>query len=241
MSGTVDYVIASYDPESLALLKVAGQTLSHFLALVHRRPNFEPRKRIVNGASVRCVECTEDASLRQRFEQLGRKEENGFDERLCLLWLDVRKFLGLSGCRRPLLITSRYIGPCVGLSNGVAIVSPVWVDNDLETFTTGILHELGHMHGLPNERRERLSGEYRPDPSDTKEHELRSLENADENRNRIYEFFGTHCLNPGCAMRQRKRAHNWRKHLTEDRLKTGRVFCGRCQSDLLEFFRREGI
>jgi predicted Zn-dependent protease len=84
-----------------------------------------------------------------------------------------------------------------------------WLPNDLalqvECFKTIVMHEVGHMLGLPN-----------------------------SNRRDIEDNLGWHCINNNCIMRQGLNIQAWIR-ITEDRLRSDTPLCPHCQQDLRNY------
>lgn len=104
------------------------------------------------------------------------------------------------------------------------------------TFITGVLHEFGHVFGLPDEQRvphnidrNEYPEEYRDEITDFK---LAQLELKYPND--IVYCEGPHCLRK-CVMRQRYDTRNWGDVLTEDRLSTSDPYCPFCRAKLTLF------
>lgn len=97
-----------------------------------------------------------------------------------------------------------------GIPHVGAAITSYWFNyhqmNVVENFLTTFFHEVGHMLGAPHQDR----GE--------------SVEN----------YFGWHCTNKGCVMRQRARIMEWAE-LTKDRLKQESPYCPLCMQDIQTF------
>ena len=113
----------------------------------------------------------------------------------------------------------------------IAIVSSCRINNDPDTITTAIYHELGHIHGIPDKKRKCI-GNY--EESRINDAKIVTLEHKHKSEDAIFYWRGEHCLNIGCSMRQRLCFDKWKRHLTKERL-PGKPYCGKCLADLRKF------
>jgi len=207
---TISYNIISYDPQNLGLIKITQKVVTEFLGLVGVHP------------SIQCLECRDCGELENEWtipcveqsERLHFKAKSRFES--------------TKGCKKWIFITSIDIGNYVGIThdNNNATISSCQVKDDMETFSTGMFHELGHMHDIPSLDRKKLDNHVDDDA------QIILLEQASAGKDAIFERFGEHCLNSGCSMRQRLTFQNWIDHLTKERIEIGRAYCKRCLADL---------
>lgn len=122
---------------------------------------------------------------------------------------------------------------CIGnTKNGCSAISTFYMPKTKlfnETFKTAIYHEFGHLLGVVDKHRELVDNRYHNSDRDFKK-----LERNPRNVNKIAKTgtsdqpWGLHCLNKACSMCQRSEFSNWQKHLTEERIKYGTIYCNKC-------------
>ncbi len=216
----ISYRIISYDPQRIGLISITQKAVADLLQIVGLK------------VSAESIECEGKEELVLEWDQLGLWEKNddiGFRWRMRAICRKAYAQREDGGMNKVLLVTSINIGSIVGLSDEwIAIVSSCRINDDPDTVTTAIYHELGHIHGIPDEKRKNI-GNY--ETAGIKDEEIAALEYKYQGEDAIFYWRGEHCLNVGCSMRQRLCFENWKKHLTKERL-LGKPYCDKCVADL---------
>lgn len=217
----VSYRIVSYDPQKIGLMSITQKAVADFLQIVGLK---------LSPETIECKGCDE---LEKEWKKLGTYKDKQFRGQLSSIYRKATKHLPSLGLtHRAILVTSKYIGDIVGFSyDWIVIVSSCQVNNDLDTVTTAIFHELGHTHGIPDEKRKCIGNYGNSNINDDK---IVDLEHKHQGENAIFCWEGEHCLNVGCSMRQRLCFDNWKRHLTEERL-PGKPYCDNCLANLKKF------
>lgn len=219
----VSYRIVSYDPQQIGLISITQKAVADFLQIVGLK------------LSPETIECEGKEELVLEWDQLGLWQENNDIDFRCRMRAIYRKAYAQredSAMKKVLLVTSIDIGLIVGLSDEwIAIVSSCRINDDPDTVTTAIYHEIGHAHGIPDKKRKCI-GNY--EKTDIKDDEIVALEHKHKGENAIFYRLGEHCLNIGCSMRQRLCFDNFKRHLTEERL-LGKPYCDKCLANLKKF------
>ncbi len=112
-------------------------------------------------------------------------------------------------------------------------VEPEGLKASRDIFITAVLHEFGHLCGLPDENRKQHWIEGDNVKENYNDESLMILEA--HNPNNIAYSHGWHCLNK-CIMRQRNTFTSWHNVITVDRLNGSFPFCELCMNGIKEYF-----
>ncbi len=218
----VSYRIVSYDPQKIGLKSITQKAIADFLQIVGLK------------LSPETIECEGKEELVLEWDQLGlwQNDDMGFRSRMRAIYDKAFPEQEDGTMYKVFLVTSIDIGRIVGLSDGdIAIASSFRVNNNLDIVTTATFHELGHTHGIPDEKRKCIGNYEKSNINDVK---IVALEHKHKGKNAIFCKLGEHCLNTSCSMRQRLSFDNWKEHLTKERL-PGKPYCDNCLANLKKF------